>query len=156
MRIALFPGSFDPVTKGHENVVLRGLELFDEVVVAIGRHGTKSCMFSVEERMEMLQATFANTPRVRIESYDGLTSDFALSVGAKVQLRGVRNATDLAYEQTIAQMTRAMHPDMDTVVLMTDPAFAPIHSTVVRDVLVHGGDATPFVPASVVPYLNKA
>ena len=146
MRRAVFPGSFDPVTRGHENVVLRGLNLFDEVIVAVGQHSTKKGAFPVEERLAMLRETFADQPRVEVMSYTGLTSEFCHKVGATAQLRGVRNSTDFDYEKTIAQMTRQMHPDLDTVVLLTDPAFTAIHSTVVREVLSHGGDIRPFVP----------
>ena len=146
MRRAVFPGSFDPVTRGHENVVLRGLNLFDEVIVAVGQHSTKKGAFPVEERLAMLRETFADQPRVKVMSYTGLTSEFCHKVGATVQLRGVRNSIDFDYEKTIAQMTRQMHPDLDTVVLLTDPAFTAIHSTVVREVLSHGGDIRPFVP----------
>ena len=146
MRRAVFPGSFDPVTRGHENVVLRGLNLFDEVVVAVGQHSTKKGAFPVKERLEMLCETFADQPRVKVMSYTGLTTAFCHKVGATTQLRGVRNSTDFDYEKTIAQMTRQMHPDLDTVVLLTDPAFMAIHSTVVREVLSHGGDIRPFVP----------
>ena len=146
MRRAVFPGSFDPVTRGHENVVLRGLNMFDEVVVAVGQHSTKKGAFPVEERLAMLRETFADQPRVKVTSYTGLTSAFCHAMGATVQLRGVRNGTDFNYEKTIAQMTRQMHPDLDTVVLLTDPAFTAIHSTVVREVLSHGGDIRPFVP----------
>ncbi len=146
MRRAVFPGSFDPVTRGHENVVLRGLNLFDEVIVAVGQHSTKKGAFPVGERLAMLRETFADQPRVKVMSYTGLTSEFCHKVGAAVQLRGVRNSTDFDYEKTIAQMTRQMHPDLDTVVLLTDPAFTAIHSTVVREVLSHGGDIRPFVP----------
>ena len=146
MRRAVFPGSFDPVTRGHENVVLRGLNLFDEVIVAVGQHRTKKGAFPVEERLAMLRETFADQPRVKVMSYTGLTSEFCHKVGATAQLRGVRNSIDFDYEKTIAQMTRQMHPDLDTVVLLTDPAFTAIHSTVVREVLSHGGDIRPFVP----------
>ena len=149
MRKAVFPGSFDPITKGHENVVRRGLNLFDEVVVAVGVHSSKSCMFSTEERLAMIEETFADEPRVVVKTYDGLTVDFCRSVGASTQLRGVRNESDLTYEQTIASMTRAMRPDMDTVILLTDLQFAAIHSTVVRDVLKHGGDVAAFVPDAI-------
>lgn len=155
MRRALFPGSFDPVTKGHENVVVRGTAMFDEIVVAVGRHRAKKGLFSVEERVAMLEATFAAYPSVRVVSYDGLTADFCHSVGAEFQLRGVRNAVDLNYEQTLAHMTRAMHPQLDTVVLLTDPELASIHSTVVRDVLAHGGDVTPFVPQAAMPWMTS-
>ena len=146
MRRAVFPGSFDPVTRGHENVVLRGLNLFDEVIVAVGQHSTKKGAFPVEERLAMLRETFADQPRIKVMSYTGLTSELCHKVGATAQLRGVRNSTDFDYEKTIAQMTRQMHPDLDTVVLLTDPAFTAIHSTVVREVLSHGGDIRPFVP----------
>lgn len=152
MRRALFPGSFDPVTKGHENVVIRATAMFDEVVVAVGRHGTKKGLFSIEERVAMLEATFAAHPSVKVVSYDGLTADFCRSLDAQFQLRGVRNAVDLSYEQTLAHMTRAMHPDLDTVVLLTDPEYASIHSTVVRDVHAHGGDVAPFVPEAILPW----
>ena len=113
----------DPVTRGHENVVLRGLNLFDEVIVAVGQHSTKKGAFPVEERLAMLRETFADQPRIKVMSYTGLTSEFCHKVGATAQLRGVRNGTDFDYEKTIAQMTRQMHPDVDTVVLLTDPAF---------------------------------
>lgn len=156
MRIALFPGSFDPVTKGHENVVLRAVPMFDQIVVAVGQHGSKKGMYSVDARLEMLKATFAQHPSVKVTSYSGLTADFCKEVGAQVQLRGVRNAVDLSYEQTLAQMTRAMHPELDTVILLTDPEHAPIHSTVVRDVLAHGGDASPFVPEVILPMLRRS
>jgi pantetheine-phosphate adenylyltransferase len=146
MRKVVFPGSFDPITKGHEDLVLRALNLFDEVVVAVGQHSTKKSMFPLDDRLAMIAQTFAQEPRVSVASYEGLTADFCLRVGAVAQLRGVRNAVDLSYEQTIAQMTRTMHPSLDTVVLLTAPAFSAIHSTVVRDVLDHGGDARSFVP----------
>ena len=103
----------------------------------------------------MLEATFADHPSVRVESYDGLTSAFCDEVGAQFQLRGVRNAVDLSYEQTLAQMTRANHPNLDTVVLLTDPEYTAIHSTVVRDVLHHGGDVSKFVPHAIMPWLSQ-
>ena len=155
MRKALFPGSFDPVTKGHENVVIRATSMFDEVVIAVGRHREKKGLFSVEERLAMLEATFASHPSVQVLVYEGLTASFCQSVGAGFQLRGVRNPEDLRYEQTLAHMTRAMHPNLDTVVLLTDPEFASIHSTVVRDVLSHGGDVSPFVPEAILPWLTS-
>ena len=137
-------------------MVLRAASLFDQIVVAVGRHSSKTGMFSVEDRIAMLEATFAHLPNVKVTSYQGLTADYCKEVGAQVQLRGVRNAADLSYEQTLAQMTRTLHPELDTVVLLTNPEFAPIHSTVVRDVLVHGGDASPFVPEAVLPWLKRS
>lgn len=137
-------------------MVLRAASLFDQIVVAVGRHSSKTGMFSVEDRIAMLEATFAHLPNVKVTSYQGLTADYCKEVGAQVQLRGVRNAVDLSYEQTLAQMTRTLHPELDTVVLLTNPEFAPIHSTVVRDVLVHGGDASPFVPEAVLPWMKRS
>ena len=137
-------------------MVLRAASLFDQIVVAVGRHSSKTGMFSVEDRIAMLEATFAHLPNVKVTSYQGLTADYCKEVGAQVQLRGVRNAVDLSYEQTLAQMTRTLHPELDTVVLLTNPEFAPIHSTVVRDVLVHGGDASPFVPKAVLPWMKRS
>ena len=135
-------------------MVLRGLNLFDEVIVAVGQHSTKKGAFPVEQRLEMLCETFADQPRVKVMSYTGLTSEFCLKVGATAQLRGVRNSTDFDYEKTIAQMTRSMHPELDTVILLTDPRHAAIHSTVVRDVLHHGGDVSTFVPKAALPWLQ--
>lgn len=154
MRVAIFPGSFDPVTKGHEDVVRRAIPLFDKIVVAVGRHSSKKGMFTIADRVEMLSATFEDCPAVEVASFEGLTADFAKAQGANFLLRGVRNGVDLSYEQTIAQMTRAMHPDLDTVILLTDPQHAAIHSTVVRDVLHHGGDVSSFVPKAVLPWLK--
>ncbi|MDA0728512.1 MAG: pantetheine-phosphate adenylyltransferase [Bacteroidetes bacterium] len=155
MRRAVFPGSFDPLTKGHENVVRRGLLLFDEIVVALGKHSEKRGMFSMAERLAFIEATFHDEPRVKVEAYEGLTFAFCHKVEACAMLRGVRNAQDLAYEQTIAQMTRAMAPSLDTVILLTDAEFAPIHSTVVRDLLTHGGDASAFLPRAVHHMLSE-
>ena len=154
MRTAIFPGSFDPVTKGHEDVVRRAVPLFDRIVVAVGRHSSKSSMFSVSHRLEMLAATFEDCPSIDVDSYDGLTADFAKTQGATFLLRGVRNGVDLSYEKTFSQMTRAMHPELDTVILLTDPKHSAVHSTVVRDILHHGGDVSMFVPKAVLPWLN--
>lgn len=128
--------------------------MFDKIVVAVGRHSSKRGMFTIADRVEMLSATFEDCPAVEVASFEGLTADFAKSQGANFLLRGVRNGVDLSYEQTIAQMTRAMHPDLDTVILLTDPQHAAIHSTVVRDVLHHGGDVSSFVPKAVLPWLK--
>lgn len=145
-RIAVFPGSFDPITKGHENIVKRASVLFDEIVVAIGSNSSKSSMFSLELRSGWLNKVFDQHPNVRVTSYDGLTIDFARSIGARFLLRGVRNGGDFEYERTIAQMTKAMAPELETVILFTDPEFAAINSTVVREILRNHGDVSQFVP----------
>lgn len=148
-RIAVFPGSFDPITRGHENIVRRAARLFDEIVVAIGSNSSKSSMFTLEQRTAWLEEVFLDLPNVRVTSYDGLTIDFASRIGARYLLRGVRNGGDFEYERTIAQMTKAMAPDLETVILFTDPEFAAINSTVVREILKNNGDVSQFIPASV-------
>lgn len=145
-RIAVFPGSFDPITRGHENIVRRSAHLFDEIVVAIGSNSSKSSMFTLEQRRSWLQTVFKDVANVEVADYDGLTIDFCKSIGARFLLRGVRNGGDFEYERTIAQMTRAMAPELETVILFTDPQFAAINSTVVREILKNHGDVSQFVP----------
>lgn len=145
-RIAVFPGSFDPITKGHENIVKRASLLFDEIVVAIGSNSSKSSMFSLDLRTEWLTKVFEQHSNVRVSHYNGLTIDYARSIGARFLLRGVRNGGDFEYERTIAQMTKAMAPELETVILFTDPEFAAINSTVVREILKNHGDVSQFVP----------
>ncbi|MDG2425815.1 MAG: pantetheine-phosphate adenylyltransferase [Flavobacteriales bacterium] len=146
MRRAIFPGSFDPITKGHENILRRAAPLFDEIVVAIGVNADKSSMFTLEKRMAWCAEVFSDLPRVSVLSYQGLTVDFCREVEANWVLRGVRNGGDFQYERTIAQMMKRLDPGVETMILFTDPEFAPISSTVVRDILTHGGDVSQFVP----------
>lgn len=145
-RIAVFPGSFDPITRGHENIVRRSVHLFDEIVVAIGSNSSKTSMYSLDQRTVWLEQVFADLPTVRVTHYDGLTIDFCKEIGARFLLRGVRNGGDFEYERTIAQMTHAMEPTLETVILFTDPEFAAINSTVVREIIRNDGDVSQFVP----------
>ena len=149
-RIAVFAGSFDPITRGHENIVLRAAGLFDHVIVAIGQNSKKSSMFSVEERKKWIQQTFASVANVSCESYEGLTVEFCKSRDAAYLLRGLRNGGDFEYERTIAQMTRTLDSEIETVLLFTDPIYAPIQSTVVREILKNGGDVSAFIPEKIV------
>ena len=149
MKRAVFPGSFDPLTKGHENILRRALPLFDEVIIGIGVNAAKQSMFPLERRLAWLEEVFADVPQVRAEAYEGLTADFCAKVGADWLLRGVRNGGDFEYERTIAQMTRQLQPHLETVILFTDPEFAPIHSTVVREILRNRGDVAAFVPEAI-------
>ena len=144
-RIAILPGSFDPFTIGHESLVSRGLELVDEIVIAIGVNNTKQTYFTAEKRLAMISELYKNNQAVRVESYSSLTVDFAKEVGAKFILRGVRTVSDFEYERTIADMNRAIS-GVDTIVLLTDPALSHVSSSLVRELLKYNHDITPFIP----------
>lgn len=151
-RRAVFPGSFDPITRGHENILRRAAGLFDEVIVAIGMNQDKRGMFPLERRKTWCLNTFSDLPNVKVDAFEGLTVDYCRSVGAGWLIRGVRNGGDFEYERTIAQMTRQLEPSIETMILFTDPEFAPISSSVVRDIAHHGGDVARFVPDGVDLY----
>jgi len=153
MRRAVFPGSFDPITLGHENIIRRAIPMFDEIVIAIGVNGSKKSMFTLEQRIQMLKRVFSNAPTIKVETFSGLTVRFCEKVNAEWMLRGVRNGGDFEYERTIAQMTKKLNPSLETVILFTDPEFAPISSTVVRDILANGGDVSNFVPKAVLDFV---
>ena len=153
MKRAVFPGSFDPITLGHENIIRRALPMFDEIIVAIGVNGSKKTKFTLDQRVQMLKNVFANAPSVRIETFEGLTVNFCEEVKADWLLRGVRNGGDFEYERTIAQMTKKLKPALETIILFTDPEFAPISSTLVRDILTNGGDVSKFVPKAVLDFV---
>lgn len=148
-RKAVFPGSFDPITRGHENILRRAASLFDEVVVAIGVNHDKQTMFPLAQRMAWCAATFADLDNVNVGSFEGLTADFCAEVHAGWLIRGVRNGGDFEYERTIAQMTKYLDDGLETMILFTDPEHAPISSSVVRDIAHHGGDVSRFVPDAV-------
>lgn len=150
-RIALFPGSFDPFTKGHEDIVLRGLRLFDEIVVGIGRNVNKSRYFPLEQMTRMIEGAFQNEPAVSVISYDGLTANAARDVGAKFLLRGLRNTTDFEYENGISQVNRYIYEDIETVFLITSPHLAPISSSIIRDLHRYGQDVDAFLPYHLEP-----
>ena len=145
-NIAIFPGSFDPITKGHENMVLRALPLFDKIIVAVGYNADKKGFFSIEQRVEFIKKTFAHLPKVSVETYEGLTVDFAKKHQANFLLRGLRNVSDFEFERNIAAANKQLSPDLETVFICTALEYSHISSTIVRDVLRHGGDATAFLP----------
>jgi len=152
MRIALFPGSFDPFTNGHLDVVRRGAMLFDEIIIAIGNNSSKSRYLPVEQMTEMIAEVFRDEPRVSVRSYKGLTADYAREVGARFLLRGLRNTTDFEYENTIAQANRHVNPELETVFLITSPALAAISSTIIREIHRFGGNVDDFVPFQLPPF----
>ena len=144
-RVAIFPGTFDPFTRGHYSVVRRALSMFDEVVVAIGVNALKHPMFTAEERVAMLEGLFADEPRVKVLSYSGLTVDVARECGAQFMLRGVRSVMDFEYERSIADVNREIS-GLETVMLFTEPMYAHISSSVVRELIGYGRDVSAFLP----------
>ena len=148
MKTAVFPGSFDPITMGHYDIVMRSLPLFDRIIIAIGINADKKYMFPLEQRQKFLEDAFAGHPSVSIMTYEGLTVDFCQQVGAGFILRGLRNPADFEFEKAIAHTNRVLAP-VETVFLLTSPDTAFISSTIVRDVIRNGGDYTALVPKSV-------
>ena len=145
-KIAVFPGSFDPITRGHEELVRRALPMMDEIIVAIGSNSSKNYFFSQDRREHFIHKVFENEPRVKVMRYTGLTIDFCKSIGANYILRGLRTSADFEFERAIAQMNRSMAPEIDTIFLVSDPSLSHISSTIVRDILLYQGDVSKFVP----------
>jgi pantetheine-phosphate adenylyltransferase len=149
MKVALFPGSFDPITLGHVDVIKRALPLFDKIVVAIGINANKKYMFSLEQRMSWIKESFAEESKIEVVTYEGLTIDFARTVGAKFLLRGLRNPADFEFEKAISRANQKMAIDIETVFLLTSPETSFISSSIVRDVITNAGDYSLFVPEGV-------
>ena len=145
VKIAIFPGSFDPFTKGHYNIVERGLPLFDRLIIGIGRNTTKAALYTLEERQKQIEILFVNEPRVEVRIYDLLTADFAQQVGANYILRGVRTVADFEYERTIAEVNKRLI-QIETVLLFADTETATISSSLVRVLKAFGKDVTDFLP----------
>ena len=150
-RIALFPGSFDPITLGHVDIIERAVPLFDEIKIAVGTNSAKNYLFPLEQRVQWIEQTFAHEPKISVITYGGLTVDFAKQQGVQFLLRGLRNPADFEFEKAIAQANREMVPDLETVFLLTNARYAYISSSIVREVYNHGGDFQKFVPATVQP-----
>lgn len=145
-KVALFPGSFDPFTIGHESIVRRAMSLFDEIIIAIGYNTNKEGFFPLEKRMKWIEDVFEGEQKVKVTKYEGLTVDFCSASRANYILRGLRTSSDFEYERAIAQMNRAMHPEIESVFLLTQPEHTHVASTIVRDIIQHGGDASMFLP----------
>jgi pantetheine-phosphate adenylyltransferase len=149
-RICLFPGTFDPVTLGHVDIIKRAIPLFDKIVVAVGINAAKSPMFSPEQRLQWIEEIFADEPVISGAVYEGLTVKYCQEIGAKFILRGIRYVSDFEYEKTIADANRTMDPGIETIFLTGEPKFTSVASTIVRDIIRNGGDARPFLPEAVI------
>ena len=149
MRIAVFPGSFDPITTGHVDLVRRARPLFDEIVVAVGVNTQKRCLYDLETRMTWLREVFAGEASVRVDSFERLTAHYCRRIGAQYLLRGLRNASDFDYEKTISQLNHIVGEGLETVFLIAQPEYTHISSTIVREIIKGGGDARRFVPEAV-------
>jgi pantetheine-phosphate adenylyltransferase len=146
-KIAVFPGSFDPFTIGHEGIVRRALSMFDEIIIAVGANALKKSYYSLETREKMISLVFGNEQRIRVDHYEGLTVDYCKKNNAGYILRGLRTAADFEFERAIAQVNKAMAPEIESVFLLTIPEHTPVNSTIVRDIIRSGGDASKFVPS---------
>ncbi|MCI1265399.1 MAG: pantetheine-phosphate adenylyltransferase [Saprospiraceae bacterium] len=146
MKIAVIPGSYDPITFGHIDIIRRALPLFDEVIVAIGINSQKKNLFSLDERILWIQEIFKDEPKVKVDHFEGLTLHYCQKVGAKYLVRGIRNATDFDYERTISQIHNTIATDLETLFFIAKPELSHISSTIVRELILGGGDISAFVP----------
>lgn len=155
MTLAVYAGAFDPVTKGHEDILERAACIFDQVIVGVFDTPAKSLLFSTEERLDMFQQTVRHVPNVEVRIYTGLTVEFASEVGATAMIRGLRSITDLDYEVSMVMMNRKLHPNIDTVFLYTNLEFQFVSSTLIKEVARYGGDITNWVPQHVAVALRQ-
>lgn len=154
-RVALFPGTFDPITIGHLDIIHRALPLFDKLIIGIGRNANKSSMFSEDMRLQWINEIFRDEPKVSAIIYEGLTVECCQRVGANFIIRGIRYVNDFEYEKAIADMNRSLDPNIETVFLTCLPQYTSVASTLVRDVIRNGGDVAPFLPEVVADTLAK-
>jgi pantetheine-phosphate adenylyltransferase len=148
-KTAIFPGSFDPITTGHESIIRRALPLFDKVIVAIGVNSAKSGFFPAEKRKQWIEKVFSGEKKIEVRTYQGLTVDLCKQEKAGYILRGLRTSADFEFERVIAQMNRAMDSKIETVFILSTPDLSAVNSTVIRDIIRNGGDAAQFVPAAI-------
>lgn len=154
-KIAIYPGSFDPITLGHLDVLRDGAKMFDKVIIAVAENSAKSGMYSVEKRKELIKESVKDIPNVEVDSFEGLTIEYAKKKGATILLRGLRAVSDFEYEMQLSQNNRALCEDIKTVFLITRPEYNFISSSAVKEILNNGGDVSKFVPSEVVGMLKK-
>jgi pantetheine-phosphate adenylyltransferase len=152
---AVFPGTFDPFTKGHEAMVLKAIQLYPKIIIAIGKNTSKQHLFTPEERLQHIQVLFANYPTVEVKLYDGLTVNFCKTNHAKVIIRGLRDVKDFEYEKSIAWMNAELESEIQTVFLLTEPKYMAVNSVIVREIYKSGGSIEKFVPQSIFNLISK-
>ena len=155
IKIAIYPGSFDPITLGHLDVLTDGANMFDRVIIAVADNSAKNCMFSVDERIELIKNSVKHLPNVEVDSFSGLTVDYAEKKGATILLRGLRAVSDFEYEMQLSQNNRALNEDIKTVFLLTRPEYNFISSSAVKEIYLNNGDISRFVPQPVYNYLAE-
>ena len=148
-RTAVFPGSFDPITRGHEDIIKRALALFDKIIIAVGENAEKKTIFPLDKRVEWIKTVFRQVPSVSVEKYSGLTVKFCKERNIRFILRGLRTSADFEFERTIGQVNKRLDPKIETIFFLTAPEYTALNSSIVRDILKHGGDAAQFVPDEV-------
>lgn len=146
MKIALFPGSFDPITKAHVDILRRAIPLFDKVIIGIGLNSNKAAFLDINRRKAMLEAVFANETKVEVLTYEGLTVEFCKKINASYMIRGIRTVSDFEYEKAIAQMNHALVPEIESIFIVSKPGYSSISSTIVRDIMRNNGDVRQFIP----------
>ena len=151
-RIALFPGSFDPITKGHEDIILRALHIFDKVVVGLGENSKKQKMFSFEQRKLWVEKTFEEYSNIEVTSYDGLTADYCKSHHITAIIRGIRNSADFDFERMVYSVNKSFNKELETVILFSAPELIHINSSIVRELILHNSDVGAFVPKKINVY----
>ncbi len=148
-KVAVFPGSFDPFTVGHESIALRALTIFDKIIIAVGYNASKKSFFPLEQRLAIIRKVFENEPRIEVISYEGLTVELCKRIKVNNILRGLRTSADFEFERAVGQVNKAMLNELETVFLLTAPEHSSVNSTVIRDILLHHGDPSQFLPKSI-------
>lgn len=155
MKIAVFPGSFDPITIGHVDIVKRSIPLFDKIIVAIGVNTQKKYLYSLEQRKQWIASVFKDYPTIEVSHYNGLTINYCKEIGAEYLLRGIRSAADFEYEKTIAHLNHSMDADVETILMLSPPEYSSISSTIVREIILGKGDVSKFVPQEIVESIYR-